>query len=63
MEEQKISRYREIFAFGDVDKSEWLQKIILVFEIDYRSQDPQIGRFWQIDPKPNELVFIFINEQ
>lgn len=25
----------------------------------YRSHDPQIGRFWQIDPNPNEMVSLY----
>jgi RHS repeat-associated protein len=27
-----------------------------VYDAFYRNLDPQIGRFWQIDPKPNEML-------
>ncbi|HYM93331.1 MAG TPA: RHS repeat-associated core domain-containing protein [Chitinophagaceae bacterium] len=27
-----------------------------MYDAFYRNLDPQIGRFWQIDPKPNEMV-------
>ena len=32
---------------------------INIYESFYRSHDPQLGRFWQLDPKPNEEMSLY----
>jgi len=32
---------------------------INLYESFYRSHDPQLGRFWQLDPKPNEFESLY----
>ncbi|MFN8289024.1 MAG: N-acetylmuramoyl-L-alanine amidase [Chitinophagaceae bacterium] len=30
-----------------------------IYDARYRNLDPQIGRFWQLDPKPNEIFSLY----
>jgi len=30
-----------------------------IYEAFYRNLDPQIGRFWQLDPKPSEIISLY----
>lgn len=49
--ENKKTRYNGYEFNSDLD--------INLYESFYRSHDPQLGRFWQEDPKPNEFESLY----
>jgi RHS repeat-associated protein len=49
--ENKKSKYNGYEINTDFD--------INLYESFYRTHDPQIGRFWQLDPRPNERVSLY----
>lgn len=49
--DNKLHKYNGYEENNDLD--------INLYETLYRTHDPQLGRFWQLDPKPNEEMSLY----